>query len=436
MSHDMPSIDLSGIEELRTIKKDQDVIKERLEKMVSMKGNVSEAVYEKVFSEYSDKLDQVTEQAEPLKNRLRAQYAILKDLLARLEAEINNINMEKEEIEFRNTLGEFDEGAYQDQLKDWEERFTHKTVELEEAQSMKAAFLEVFDSEEDLEIPADLNTMPINTAMGTRTPTPPLSPEIEEDLEPVDDSMPDTDLDISMASEPEPLPEDETDLSLETQIIEADDQETLANGEVELMGDLPPDLGIKDDMDTNAVDDIDDDLVDDLDGDFADDLDDDIVDDLDDTGDLDLDDVPMAGNLDEETASGDHVAMPPMPNDSDATMMMETLPQAGPEGGEPETMIIANPKVVSMNNATEGQVIVLGMGTTSIGRSPESDIHITEDRISRKHSQITFGPGGYALYDLNSENGTYVNGQRIREHYLQDGDIIQVGTFKYLYRDH
>ena len=106
-----------------------------------------------------------------------------------------------------------------------------------------------------------------------------------------------------------------------------------------------------------------------------------------------------------------------------------------PEEEGDGTMIITNPKITVMVDGKPGQVYALGMGTTSIGRSPDNDIHIPEERVSRKHAQIAFGPGGYAIYDLNSENGTYVNGNRIREHFLMDGDLVLIGTTQFLYSE-
>lgn len=429
MSSEMPIIDISGIEALREIKSEQDTMRSRLEKMVSMKEQVNPAVYEKVFREYSTKLDEIAAKAQPIKNSLRGQYRVLRGLLDRLAEEVRLIELEREELDFRHTLGEFDSGFFDDELKRWETKHNHKKVEREDAEEMNQAFLAVFDGPDDLEGDVELHTIPVQkmvaapvpqaAAIESPAPTPVMEPEPELGLGIYLDEH------VGFSSEHEPPPEA---------------AETIRDGQLSLMPDLPDevdaDLGI---APLVAEDLSDDDLVDDLD-DLSDDLDsaleeDDLVDDLVDELDEDTGELPPMPSLDESTRRGDEVAMPPLPQDRE-TLMMDTLPVLGAGGGEGETMIIATPKLVSVNNATEGSVVQLGMGTTSLGRSPDNDIHVTEDRVSRKHCQITFGPGGYALYDLNSENGTFVNGQRIREHFLQDGDIIQVGTFKYLYRDH
>jgi pSer/pThr/pTyr-binding forkhead associated (FHA) protein len=47
---------------------------------------------------------------------------------------------------------------------------------------------------------------------------------------------------------------------------------------------------------------------------------------------------------------------------------------------------------------------------------------------SRRHAEISGGARGFTLRDLGSTNGTYVNGERIREHLLQRGDQIEIGA--------
>lgn len=128
---------------------------------------------------------------------------------------------------------------------------------------------------------------------------------------------------------------------------------------------------------------------------------------------------------------------PPIPSEQ-ATMKLDKSAfnwNDPPEDDADGTMIISNPKITVMVDGKPGQVYALGMGTTSLGRSPDNDIHVPEERVSRKHAQIAFGPGGYAIYDLNSENGTYVNGNRIREHFLVDGDMLLIGTTQFLYSE-
>jgi FHA domain-containing protein len=69
-----------------------------------------------------------------------------------------------------------------------------------------------------------------------------------------------------------------------------------------------------------------------------------------------------------------------------------------------------------------------GLGTYTIGRS-ECDIVIEDERISRKHASITIiREKQYAVTDLASKNGTYVNGVRLTRRNLQHNDLIRVGN--------
>ena len=65
-----------------------------------------------------------------------------------------------------------------------------------------------------------------------------------------------------------------------------------------------------------------------------------------------------------------------------------------------------------------------------IGRSPDSDLMLLSDSISRKHMIITKkGESNYFLEDNQSTNGIYVNNIRVQSLALRDGDIINVGDF-------
>ena len=64
---------------------------------------------------------------------------------------------------------------------------------------------------------------------------------------------------------------------------------------------------------------------------------------------------------------------------------------------------------------------------TTIGRSSECTIVLTDPNVSRRHAEIRRIGDGYSLVDLGSTNGTEVNGQRIAETALMNGDVIGVG---------
>lgn len=70
----------------------------------------------------------------------------------------------------------------------------------------------------------------------------------------------------------------------------------------------------------------------------------------------------------------------------------------------------------------------------TIGRDPnQTSLPIRDRRLSRCHAAIRYDSDcGFMLYDLNSTNGTYVNGVRIRQsHSLKDGDLVRLGSLNF-----
>jgi len=67
---------------------------------------------------------------------------------------------------------------------------------------------------------------------------------------------------------------------------------------------------------------------------------------------------------------------------------------------------------------------------TTIGRKPHNDIQIDNLAISGEHAAIVTILNDAFLEDMNSTNGTYVNGQPVKKHVLQDKDVIELGKYR------
>lgn len=81
-----------------------------------------------------------------------------------------------------------------------------------------------------------------------------------------------------------------------------------------------------------------------------------------------------------------------------------------------------------------GQVHRLAEKLLTVGRAPDSGLHLDEPGVSRRHAQIRHFGGQYILEDEGSANGTFVHDQRVETHLLQHGDVVGFGpsaTFRY-----
>jgi pSer/pThr/pTyr-binding forkhead associated (FHA) protein len=107
--------------------------------------------------------------------------------------------------------------------------------------------------------------------------------------------------------------------------------------------------------------------------------------------------------------------------------------EAREDADDGATMMLAAAAVVLIEPASLSQDFQLG-AMNGIGRSDENQICLSNSGISRKHAVIRAVPGGFAIKDLASQNGTFVNGQRVTEQMLTDGDTIEVGSVKFVFR--
>lgn len=81
----------------------------------------------------------------------------------------------------------------------------------------------------------------------------------------------------------------------------------------------------------------------------------------------------------------------------------------------------------------EVRALTLRQGHTLIGRSTLCDVRVDSSTVSRRHALISYSRDGAILVDLNSTNGTYVDGHQVKRHELQPGETIEVGGAKIEY---
>jgi len=83
--------------------------------------------------------------------------------------------------------------------------------------------------------------------------------------------------------------------------------------------------------------------------------------------------------------------------------------------------------------ADSGRRVVV-QGRAVLGRSAEADVALGDDSVSRRHAVIEFAQGGFTVRDLGSTNGTFVNGESVKEAELEDGDLLRLGLAEAVFR--
>src|SRR5262245_9679604 len=89
--------------------------------------------------------------------------------------------------------------------------------------------------------------------------------------------------------------------------------------------------------------------------------------------------------------------------------------------------MMADPYLKWIDSQGIEQVHVLKADEILVGRRCDADIILASMSVSRHHAKLVGGKEGYSIIDLSNTNGTYVNGQRIKQQQLRNGDRICLG---------
>jgi DNA-binding winged helix-turn-helix (wHTH) protein len=85
--------------------------------------------------------------------------------------------------------------------------------------------------------------------------------------------------------------------------------------------------------------------------------------------------------------------------------------------------------LILQDDAGQGRHWSLNRPEMYIGRQEDCDIVLDDRKVSRQHARVVRDARGYTLTDLNSKNGTFVNGEPLsEEHRLEDGDEVQIAV--------
>ncbi len=85
------------------------------------------------------------------------------------------------------------------------------------------------------------------------------------------------------------------------------------------------------------------------------------------------------------------------------------------------------PRLIVIKGADEGKQFELAGDRLTAGRDSSSTVRLCDTEASRRHAELVRTPEGYRVLDVGSANGTFVNGQGVRDVLLQPGDQIRIG---------
>ncbi len=392
MLEQLKQIDTSVIDELMEIKRERETVADRLAKMEAEKAKVSDVVYRRVKRDYETKSTALERKAAPLKDKARQEYAKLKTLLDKIGSQHASTQLDREEVEFRHRLGEFAEGEYEKKVDDLDGKLEEQKAQLAEAQEVKEAFVEAFDSEEELALPVVAAPAPVPAPVPAAVPAP--TPSGAQ-------SMPEMEARSGPAAPA-------TDLGRTTNTVPlAADPAITAPQPVQAPAPVPPTPAPAKGAPAPPV------LP------------------------LPAPDSPHDGTMiltpEPPRAGGSTQAAKPQAAAASPAAQPASPPASveGPPVGK--TVVLTLAKLVAIDADLGAPEFPL-QPLTFVGRTPDNQVRLNKPAVSRRHAQLTQGEKGWMLKDLHSENGTYVNGEKVGERALADGDRVQFGTVRLVFR--
>jgi hypothetical protein len=368
-------IDTSLLDKLLQIRVEQTRLETYRSKAAELKDAVKGPVWERVVGDYASRSVLLQEQAAPLKVEAQREYQKLRGLHDRIAAVYEEALLDKDELEFREAVGELSKDDLKARLDGPQRRLDDCLRDLSAIEVQKAKFVEALGSEADLEMPSVPAAEPAPEAASQL-------PAAPEPAAPV----------AATSSAVTPAPDAVSHLAeLSGQMAAASTLSEPAAAAAQSPGPAQ---------------------------------------------DRTLD---MAGPTTPVLAT--ILSYPEEPADTppaDATRIVSrrTTPRPAPERAptKPDDRTLLLPRATLL--------IALGADQTKqslgpinyLGRTEDNQIQINTSNVSRRHAVIAFTPAGFAIKDLGSQNGTILNGERVSDKVLADGDRIVVGDAQIVFR--
>ena len=135
-----------------------------------------------------------------------------------------------------------------------------------------------------------------------------------------------------------------------------------------------------------------------------------------------------------ESCARDHDVEAAVESAQPAGAPIEPAAAAETHADEPTRLVAADSRILIARAGRTVANLPLAPGRVKIGRTANNDVTLDSKYISREHCELVTVSDGTQVHtilvDLGSSNGTIVNGNRIKRHRLQQGDIVQIGDFE------
>lgn len=142
----------------------------------------------------------------------------------------------------------------------------------------------------------------------------------------------------------------------------------------------------------------------------------------------------------------DHIGVPGARFCSNCGTRLDANAVADATGAMPDVSETSSGGIAAVSDLPEsGAMLVISKGAdagmkylvhndiVTIGRGNDSEIFLDDVTVSRRHAELLHGASGWVLRDQHSLNGTYVNGNRMDEARLSNGDKVQIGKFTFIF---
>lgn len=406
-------------DEATTVKDKMKLIEGRLQKMEEHRTEVSDSVYLKVKTDYEVQLDEVRGIFEDKCREIETELKHLYEAQAEQNESLSKHQEVLEEAKFRHKLGEFNDKKFKD-VDSQQNKEIKKYNDLLDA--IKASIKQyedilgrAFDAES---LPAPKKPEAPVKKIETAPPPPPSPAPVQAKAPPP-----------PPAPSPAPLKEEDTQKTQSPPVEEFSDTAIPS-----VLQEEPASTESEQAFEAKLSDELD--MFLDTEGDYFS---------------QEPEEAPPVAETPPPAAAPTPKVESPTPSAVSKTKPVEdsisTILRDIPledEGGEPAPKrdseitgagidvsgVPAEASLLLIEGELDESEFILGENT-SIGRSPSNDICLKESKVSRQHAAINFRNGHYVMIDLKSSNGILVNGRKVEEAYLQDGDVVTVGSFKF-----